>query len=284
MRKVLSLAGKKFPHQFFITVTIVWYCLFCPFILLGQGDLFVYPKRVVFEKTQRYQEFNLANTGSDTARYSISVLQMKMKEDGGFEIMDGPEPGHKFAHEHFRFFPRNVVLGPNESQVLKMQITNVKQLESGEYRSHLYFRSEPKINPLDESITDKDTTAVRIRITPIFGITIPVIIRKGMVDVKVRILDSSIEMVQARPVLNLILERVGNISVYGDILIEYIGGKSKKSTSVGKIKGLAVYTPNILRHIQLGLEQKEGVDFKKGMLRVTYSDKNQVYLRKVIEL
>lgn len=284
MVKRITQICKKLPLRFLILGMLFLNCLLLPFILSAQGDLFVYPKRVVFEKAKRYQEINLANTGNDIARYSISVLQMKMKEDGGFEIMDGPEPGHNFAHENFRFFPRNVVLGPNESQVLKIQIINVKNLEPGEYRSHLYFRSEPERKPLGDSIAVNDTTAMTIELTPIYGITIPIIIQKGMVDAQVKLSDYSIGTAQDGPVLNLTLNRLGNISVYGDVLVEYIGGKSKKAVAVGRINGLAVYTPNALRKIQLRLDIKEGVDFTKGVLRITYTGGSRQYFRELIKL
>ena len=46
----------------------------------AQGDLRVYPKRIVFEGAKKSQELNLANSGKDTARYVLSVVQIRMKE------------------------------------------------------------------------------------------------------------------------------------------------------------------------------------------------------------
>ena len=36
--------------------------------VLGQGNLLLMPRRVIFEGAKRYEELNLANTGRDTAR------------------------------------------------------------------------------------------------------------------------------------------------------------------------------------------------------------------------
>jgi len=44
----------------------------------------VIPKRVVFEGKKRTHELNLANTGNDTVKYTITVVEMKMMEDGLF--------------------------------------------------------------------------------------------------------------------------------------------------------------------------------------------------------
>jgi P pilus assembly chaperone PapD len=60
--------------------------LFFIFIFSGiatyaQGDLMIMPKRLVFEGSERSQEINLANNGSDTAVYAISFINYKMTED-----------------------------------------------------------------------------------------------------------------------------------------------------------------------------------------------------------
>ena len=50
-------------------------------------------------------------------------------------------------------------------------------MSPGEYRSHLYFRAIPAEKPLGEKEVLKDTTSISIKLVPVFGITVPVIIR-----------------------------------------------------------------------------------------------------------
>ena len=95
-------------------------------------------------------DLNLANTGKDSATYAISIVQIRMKEDGGFETITEPDQGQRFADRNIRFFPRSVTLGPNEAQVVKVQLMKTNELTEGEYRSHFYFRAVPKSNPLGE--------------------------------------------------------------------------------------------------------------------------------------
>ena len=45
----------------------------------AQGDLLLYPKRIVFDGSTRSQTLSLVNNGSDTARYVISVVQIRME-------------------------------------------------------------------------------------------------------------------------------------------------------------------------------------------------------------
>ena len=151
----------------------------------AQGDLLLYPKRIIFEGSKKSQTLNVANTGKDTVRYLISVVQMRMKEDGSFETISQPDSAQHFADKNFRFFPRNVILGPNESQTVKMQLINTDQLQPGEYRSHLYFRAEPEKRPLGEESSVKDSSSISVKLVAVFGISIPIIIRAGESTTKV---------------------------------------------------------------------------------------------------
>ena len=144
--------------------------------LFSQGDLLITPRRVVFEGNRENQEITLANTGTDTARYEISFVQYRMNVDGTFEIISEPDSGQFFADSYIRYFPRSVVLGPRESQVLRMQLRKTPGMEKGEYRSHLYFRAVPMQKPLGDEDPVIDTNAIGIKLTPIFGISIPVIV------------------------------------------------------------------------------------------------------------
>jgi P pilus assembly chaperone PapD len=244
--------------------------------LSAQGNLLITPRRVVFEGTTRSLDLNLANTGKDTATYAISVIQIRMTDEGGFETITTPDPGQLFADKYIRFFPRSVTLGPNEAQVVKVQLIRANELAPGEYRSHFYFRAIPKVKPLGESDKLKDTTAFTVKLTPVFGITIPVIIRAGESTAKVTITDLGFSVVNDTvPQLKMVLRRTGNMSVYGDLTIDHISTQGKV-TRVGLAKGVAVYTPNNSRSFQMELYKTAGVDYKTGTLRVIYSASSDI--------
>ncbi len=211
----------------------------------AQGNLLITPRRAVFEGQTRSIDLNLANIGKDTARYTISLVQVRMKEDGGFETITEPDPGQRFADRYIRFFPRTVTLGPNESQSVKVQLTRTGELTPGEYRSHFYFRATPDAVPLAEEQKPQDTTTLSVMLTPIFGITIPVIIRVGESDTKVTLSDLAVDFPSGSdPVLRFTFNRTGNMSAYGDIAVDHISPQGV-TTRVGIANGVAVYTPNL---------------------------------------
>jgi len=239
--------------------------------IFAQGDLMVFPKRLVFDGPKGTNELNLANIGTDTARYNISFVQYRMNEDGSFTEITTPDEGQNFADKNLRYYPRSIILAPKESQVVKVQLTKTEQLKPGEYRSHVYFRAIPNMKPLGEEEKSKDTTAVSVRLIPVFGITIPVIIRIGENTSKVTLSDLNFSMINDTiPTLKVAFNRTGNMSKYGDLSVVYVSPLGKK-TEVGQANGISVYTPNSIRRFQLPLRKDKGVDFRSGKLLVTYS-------------
>ncbi len=252
-------------------VICVLMLLISPVVSYAQGNLLITPRRVVFDGRTRSLNLNLANTGQDSATYSISLVQIRMTEEGGFETITEPDPDQKFADRFIRFFPRSVTLGPGEAQVVKVQVTRRSQLEEGEYRSHFYFRAEKKATPLGEEDPAKENNTISVQLTPVFGITIPVIIRIGDLRVSVEMTDLKLIAEKGNnPVLQISFNRSGERSVYGNLSVMHISADGTK-TKVGIANGIAIYTPNSLRKFNLNLLNTEGVDLSKGLLKLTYS-------------
>ena len=192
------------------------FLLVTPALTSAQGNLLITPRRVVFEGGKKMQELNLANIGKDSARYVLSMVEMRMKEDGSFERISTPDSGQNFASPYLRFFPRSVVLAPNESQLLKVQVSKTDQLPAGEYRSHIYFRAERDDKPLGEIEARVDSGSISVSLIPIFGITIPIIVRVGEVSAEVKLTDA--ELMKTEDILSAINAVKGNVPEAGNTL------------------------------------------------------------------
>lgn len=251
----------------------------------AQGDIMILPKRLVFDGTQRAQEISLANTGSDSATYAISMVQYKMMENGTFEEITESEEGLNFASDFIRYYPRQVVLGPNEAQTVRVQVTKTNQLEEGEYRSHMYFRAVEQQTALGLEEIEENPESISIKINAVFGISIPVIIREGNSTTEISFSDLNLNLAEENnPVLEMTIKRDGNMSVYGDISVEHISLAGEK-TEVGMVRGIAIYTPNKLRKFNLPLNKPEGIELNSGSLKVTYkSDSNIINAESIYDL
>jgi hypothetical protein len=267
-----------------LTAGLILFQVFLPFRAGAQGDLLVTPRRVVLDARGRSMDLSLANIGKDTATYTISFVQIRMTQDGNFETITEPDEGQKFASPYLRFFPRSVTLSPDEVQTIKIQATRTRDLEPGEYRSHLYFRAVPPEKPLgEEPPAQQDQSTISIKLIPVFGITIPVIIRIGEPDVNVTLSDLSLEFEKDTiPRLGFTFNRSGNFSVYGDLAVDHISPQGIV-TRVGIANGVAVYTPNDHRRFEFNLNNNTGADLKSGRLMVIYSAPSDVKPEKYAE-
>jgi hypothetical protein len=236
----------------------------------SQSDLLITPFRVVFENGKNIEELTVANTGKDTARYTISFLQYKMLSTGKLEKIDFAEDSILFADKYLRVFPKTVTLAPNEAQMVRLQLKSPPDLAPAEYRSHLYFRSIVDETP--DMGTETDSTAIGFKLLPVYGITIPVIVRVGQSMVKVSTTNVRISDVNGLKQVDCKIERYGNVSTFGQIEVEHTSETGVK-TLIGKVNGVAVYTPIHSRDISIPLRIPETVDITKGALALKYYSK-----------
>jgi hypothetical protein len=254
----------------------------------AQGNLLITPMRVVFEGNKQKAELNLVNIGTDTATYSVSFKQYNMTEEGMLKLIEKPETTQMFAEPYLRIFPREVTLAPGEAQVIMLQCRRKTDMLAGEYRSHIWFRSEKNYNVLGKKELLLDSNQLSVSIIPIFGITIPVIIRSGEVSVSATLSNLKLDIQQGTiQNLTLTINRTGNISIYGDIIIEYTPVQGKPY-EIGTVKGVGVYTNLSKRNIAVKLNNTSGKPLTNGELKVRYVSngemKRVVYAEAEVEI
>lgn len=238
--------------------------------LAAQGDLFITPRRIIFEAGKVTENVNLANTGKDTAQYTISLIHYTMKSDGSFVEITKAEAGRFSAEPFIRFFPRTVKLAPGESQVVKVQYMKPSTVAPGEYRSHMYFRATPKQAPLGLESANQ-SQSIGVNLVPVFGLSIPLFIKEGKTDVNVQLTDIKLtsDPNSTNNTLSLKMVRTGNSSSYGDINLIHQDVKGNKR-EVGIVKGIAVYHPNEFRMVQIPLIPDAQIQNHKGKLIIQY--------------
>lgn len=236
----------------------------------GPGDLLVTPTRAVFENNKRFETLTLINRGADSMSYRIEVVQYRMTATGELERIASPDPGQLVATDFIKFFPREVTLAPGGSQNVRVQIRVPENLAAGEYRSHLYFRGVPRQASADSAV-DSSGAEFAVKMTAVYGVTIPVIVRNGALNAAVRL--DSLRLIPAGPTRRAMLSmqflRDGTQSVAGMVRVTYIP-PAGDAVEVAAIGGVAVYTPNRNRGFTVALRTPPGLELKGGRLRVEY--------------
>ena len=234
------------------------------------GDLVVSPTRVVFEGRTRSEQIVLANQGAETITYRISLINMAMDEFGNLRTVEEPQEGSPNAAKLIRYAPRAVTIPPGGSQLVRLAVRKPSGLRDGEYRSHMLFRAVP---PEDTGVAVDATPqsdTIRIQLIPVYGISIPVIVRHGALDASAGITDLELKRDGEDILLSGNLTRNGNRSVFGDINVDYArnGGES---LLIGQLRRLAVYPPLSQRQFNIPLRLPDGVKLQGGTLNVSFS-------------
>lgn len=276
MRKAL-----RFPLSFVILAIVAFTGFIRPAMAedaapaaFSLQDILVTPTRIVFEGDMRSAELALVNRSDKVRSYALSFLQCRMTESGEIHELDPatkPLPGENFADPYVRFTPRRVVLEPRQVQMVRMIIRKPADLPDGEYRSHLNFR----LIPSSEDATKPDSLGkgISIKLVPIYGVMIPVIVRQGALTARLRL--TTLKLITkgepATPYLSLSIEREGGQSSYGDLEVLWRAAGSK-TLSLGMLRGVAVYTPNTHRIVEVPFSLPRGVRLREGQLSVRFMD------------
>ena len=238
---------------------------------MAQGDLLIAPTRVVLSGGGSTQVI-LSNIGTTPATYRIALELRRMEADG--DVSDVPEeqanPTERAALDMIRYAPRRITLAPNQPQSIRISARPPEGLADGEYRVHMSFRAIPDAAPAEAPATAPDAApanGLTIRLTPIYGITIPLIVRKGQLDAAVTIARPQVVRVNDSDALRLELDRTGNRSVFGEIRVVAPGAKDP----VYMARGIAVYPEVAHRAVTLPLSAEQAARLK-GPLRIEYRE------------
>jgi hypothetical protein len=245
----------------------------------GVGDLLVAPTRLILEGRTRTAELALVNIGDHPATFRISFTHMKMLETGDIKEVETPGPDEALADSLIRYSPRQVVLDPHVVQTVRIQLRLPDTLAPGEYRTHLLFRGVPSTDTVAPIDPKEKTEGFRILLTPIYGVSIPLIVRHGDTTASVTLTEPRLEPAKSPTepsVLHVRLNRTGTRSVYGNITIRFTPKGGGREQVVGMANGVAVYTPLPSRIANIVLRPPSGVNLSAGTYRVTYMDAEQV--------
>ena len=214
----------------------------------GVGDLLVAPTRIVLDG-RKGTEIVLNNIGDAPATYRISVEFRRMTPEGKLEDVAEPTAQEQAAADMIVYAPRRVTLAPNEPQSIRIAARPPQGLPDGEYRVHLLFRAIPPSTPV-AAANGEAAKGLHLQLVPVYGVTIPVIVRLGNLEAKAGISNVALEKKDGKEEISLDLSRSGSRSTFGEVLVLKPGVKDPIAIQ----KAVAVYTEIGSRHVTIPVD------------------------------
>ena len=235
---------------------------------MAQGDLLVAPTRVVISGSGS-DEVILNNIGDEPATYRISLVLRRMTEDG--ELLDVEEAdatdAERAALSMFRYAPRRVTLPPNQPQSIRIAARPGADVPDGEYRVHMLFRAIPKAVRVEDE-AEEQAQGIAIQLRPVYGITIPLIVRKGRLESAVALDNVRIVGEPGSESIALDVARSGTSSVYGEFLVFAQGSDEP----IALVRGIGVYPEIGSRPVTIPLRGDAAARARGGPIRIEYRE------------
>ena len=246
---------------------------------IAAGDLLVAPTRVILDGA-RGTEVILNNIGAQPATYRISLELRRMDASG--QLVDvTPEsatPKEQAVLAMITYAPRRVVLPPNQPQAIRIGARFAADLPDGEYRAHMLFRAIPDAVPVVTAPSEV-RQGLSIALTPIYGVTIPIIVRKGALKVTAALSDAHMARIDpttnavvadpkapgAQDALVFSMTRSGDRSTYGRIRVTRAG----LAKPVIEVRGIAAYAEITRRNVVLPVPPEVAAQLH-GAIKVEY--------------
>lgn len=246
-------------------------CLFALVSQSAHAELMLHPTRIVFDKADRAAQVELINNSKEAATYRITLVNRRMTDDGRFEPVAAPLAGELFADPMLRYSPRQVTLQPGTAQTVRLMLRKPAALPDGEYRSHLHFEKLPNAAGNTSIEAQGKPAEIGVMLNALVGASMPVIVRHGTTSATVGLSNLVLHKAEAgrAPMVALQFDRSGSRSVYGDLQVTFTphGGAPQLLANAG---GIAVYSPNTVRHAALPLQVPQGMPLARGTLNVVY--------------
>lgn len=222
-----------------------------------RAEISISPTFMLFDGEPGTKAITVKNTGAREVVYRVSLLDLRMEPDGRMMAVKEPREGEHFADDMVRFAPREIVLAPGASEVVRFRVA---ALRPGEYRTHVLVQQVPDIGALTKPPFMRED-GLTVDLQAVFGVAIPLIIRSGELRASVSFAEARLaRMPDGGPAVALKLERSGARSVRGALSLKLEGKE------IGLYDGIAIYAPASERELLLPLAADPGQAREGGFI------------------
>ena len=255
------------------------------------ANINITPKRVTIDPSRRNATIYVINQGAAPVTIDLAMVDRIMTPDGQIVAVEDaakkPELAALVAKLHsakemVQISPRRVTLEPGKGQTVRIRLASLpEQVQAAEYRTHITVTTVP---PPDTGVTAEDAATtgtsrqLSFRITAVYGISIPAIVRTAPAQPQAQLQNLRLETTSIRehpdapvktvPAVALEIIRQGPNSLYGSLEVRS-EHERRDDPPIGLARGVGVYPEIDHRTVLIPLSRAPAPGEK---LDVTFTD------------
>jgi P pilus assembly chaperone PapD len=250
-------------------------------------NLNITPKRLVLNRTNRTGTVYIFNQGTTPATFDIALVERVMMNNGEIKAVAEAAENRELqplvarlrsAQSFVVAAPRRVTLAPGKGQTVRIR-ANPPANATGEYRTHLTVTTIPARDTglTAEQANTQGADQLSFRITSVFGLSIPVIVRPSAAETRGTIANSRLFYADVSPdgvappvrtaIVSFDMGRAGASSLFGNVEIKSVRGG--RSETLGVARGVGIYPEIDFRTIQVPLKRAPRAG---ETLEITFTD------------
>ncbi len=233
------------------------------------------PVRIVFTDRKRVANVKISNLTDHRLFYAISTITMRKNDEGHWDEVQDESEKEMMLRKMIRYSPRRASIDPGKRQLVKMMLRKPKDLQPGEYVTWVQLLpiEDPADNLLGENTTEKDAVPIKINVDLVVKSNFPVIIQNGKISSQIvpeAVQIKPPEGTDGMPIADVVLQREGKASVFGNIYMNYIPANFGKARPIGWASEVAVYLSENSRSFPVRLKRISLEELRTGQLEVTF--------------
>ncbi|MDI9244471.1 Fn3-like domain-containing protein [Marinobacter sp. CHS3-4] len=223
------------------------------------SEMLISPTRAILTMDQRSTSITLRNTSDGARTYRLSWEDKRVNSDGRYEAVEEGESWPSAA-SMIRFSPRQITVGPQENQTVRLNFRPPGDIEPGEYRSHLRLQVVAESSEPTSSfkMDHPENEGISMQLFMQMSFSLPVIARVGLEPPAVSI--SSVEVLPAENNEGMRLEvtvnRKGEASSFGDLTVEMQRNANSKVELIGRYKDLYLFPETSEKKVRVRLRDQ----------------------------
>lgn len=257
-----------------LLVGVISLCIALPAV--ATGALAVSPTHLILDSRNRSAEVVVINRSEKPMTVRLSHRFLRPLAEGGYEEVSQLHPDEHPADALIRYAPRQMRLAPGDAQTVRMLSLKPAELDTGEYRTHLFVQQVPNGgNTLD---LEENPEYLSVQLRALLAVSIPILVQHGELEARARLQDlrlvgpspgSGMPMTRGSE-LHLTIHSDGNATPRGDLIAEYHPVAGGVLQRIGQLRKVSVLYPLSTREVRMPLSWPEQSRPRDGRVHLRY--------------